>query len=183
MFIRSLKPKEKAYTVTETSLERGGGRFCIKITPAGEKDFYILYYKKGMRKFMLLGRYGSISLKESRGRFNEQSQLLRDGNDPKECRESDSLRKDIEAKAAHQAKELARLQGSIGQLISVWLEHLKQERSPRHYLNARKAIHADVFPVIDSERKANEINKNDIIAVLHRIVGRGSEIQANRTRS
>jgi integrase len=183
MYIRSLKPQEKAYTVTETASERGGGRFCLKVTPGGEKDFYILYYREGKRKFMLLGRYGAIALKDARERFNRQSSLLRDSVDPQELRASEKLRKEIEAKTARELAEREKLQGSIGQLANVWLEYLHKDRSFRHYLNAKQAIKSDVLSVIDSERKANTIHKNDIIGVLHRIVSRGSEIQANRTRS
>jgi integrase len=183
MYIRSLKPQEKPYMVTEASKERGGGRFCLKVTTAGEKDFYILYYQDDKRKLMLLGRYGVLSLKEARERFNEQSRLLRDGIAPQEHRSKEEQRKALEVKAMQEAMQKEKMQGSVGQLVDIWLEHLQRERSSRHSQNARQAIKADVLPVIDSERKANTIGKSDIIAVLHRIVARGSEIQANRTRS
>jgi integrase len=86
-YINGLKPKDKKYTVTERTGERGESRLQLNIYPTGVKKFQIQYFLEGNRRRLEFGKYGTgiaeFSLRQARLKFNEFSSLVKKSIDPK----------------------------------------------------------------------------------------------------
>ena len=84
MTIKNLKPRKNAYYATNSTATRGYGKLAVKVNPGGQKHFYIQYRHDGRRKFLPLGAYPEMSLKEAGKRYDKYKQLIYDGIDPRE---------------------------------------------------------------------------------------------------
>ena len=182
MTIKNLKPRKNAYYATNSTATRGYGKLAVKVNPGGQKHFYIQYRHDGRRKFLPLGAYPEMSLKEAGKRYDKYKQLIYDGIDPRErIREHENKLK-AEKKTKEEAAEKARLQGSLGQLVEFYLDDIKKSKSTHYYKDVKSAFNNNLKRT-DLNVKAHEVTKDDIIKILHPIAERGSLIMGNRMRA
>ena len=76
VFIRSLKPKERAYKHFD------GGGLHIHVTPNGSKLWRMAFRFEGKGKLLSFGEYPTVSLKDAREKREEAKKLLAQGIDP-----------------------------------------------------------------------------------------------------
>jgi integrase len=167
MFIRSLKPKVKEYTFRE----KGG--FGIRIMPSGRKVFFYLYRVDGQRRFLNLGEYPDIELKEARNKYDAASaqvKLLKDGlpggADPVQVKTEKSIEREEHRKAQ-----------TVDELITDYIEKHAMVNK-KNWQEDKRILEKDALPTW-GERKAKDIKKRDVVLLLESIVGRGSPGSAN----
>lgn len=167
IFVRNLKPKVKEYT----SREKGG--FGIRVLPSGRKVFFYLYRVDGQRRFLNLGEYPDLELKDARKKYeaaSAQVKLLKDGlpggADPVQVKTEKSVEREEHRKAL-----------TVAELISEYIEkHAKPTK--RSWQEDERILNKDAL-VVWGKRKASEIKKRDIVLLLESIVGRGAPGSAN----
>ena len=72
--------------------------------------------------------------------------------------------------------------GSLENLINYYIDQMRTE-GKRSWKKVRADIDYNVFTVIDKNILAKDVNPTQIRKVLHKIIQRGAEVQANRIRS
>lgn len=160
-FILSLKKAEKEYWTRE------GQGFAIRILPSGEKVWYYIYTFDGRKRFMRLkkGGYPDVTLADAREAFDIAKVKVKNGIDPLEEDQT--------------AKEARRKAPTVADLVSDYIErHAK--RFKRSWEKDQRILNFDVVPTW-GKRKAADIVKRDVVALLERIVDRGSPGMANNT--
>lgn len=173
--IKALKPRSKPYREWEGASDRG---FNIQVTPKGVKTFCLYYKYDGKRRFLNLGRYPDISLSNARSKLRDARDQLGHDQDPQEI-----------IKQARDARELAKqkrreeeLKGTVAQLFDFHCSQMKKDGKKSHK-ETRRILEKDALPVLGAETKAKDIKPHDIKLALHKVIKRGSMIQANRLRS
>jgi len=122
--IRNLKPKEKAYKVSDFE-----GLFVL-VKVSGSKSWRFKYRIDGKEKLLVIGDYPAVTLAQARKARDAAKALLADGNDPNEAKQEDK-RIRMEAKgqtfeklgAAFLAKQ--RIEGKSTATLSKTEYHLK----------------------------------------------------------
>lgn len=183
---KSKAAPDTVFQIKEASKGRGLGVFVVKILPSSAIDFYFQYFVDGKPKSKKIGRFGStkgcLTLAKAKAEFRELSATYSAGVDPK-VQEQEIAKQALEAKQAlDEAERIKNMQGSLAQLAEYFLDHLKQYKGETHYNNVAKAFKKDLF-IISPDKKASDVTKADVIAVLHSITERGSLIMANRMRA
>jgi len=160
--IRGLaKPKERTF------LFEGGTGFGLRLEPSGTKSFVVWYRFNGKQDGVTLGRYPKLSLSDARARVIKIKQKIERGEDPK-----------IEIKKVQRAnKSFYTVEDLCDEYI---IRHAKVNK--RSWREDQRILKKDILPIW-RRRKARDITKDDVIALLDSIVERGAEIQANRTLS
>lgn len=64
--VKSLKPKEKEYIVSDDTRERGTGRLIMRVRPHGVKEWQYRYREGGKRKKLSLGTFPDMTLPKAR---------------------------------------------------------------------------------------------------------------------
>jgi integrase len=159
-FIESLKPKKAArFEVYE------GGGFAIRVSPAGGKTWIWFYRFANRHRRMTLGEYPSTGLADARVKLAEARKLLESGVDPGE--------REVERHKAERTAE------TVAELAEAYLEKWARPRK-RSAAEDERILRKDVLPAW-GKRKAKDVARRDVIALLDAIVDRGSPIAANRT--
>ncbi|MDH3476177.1 MAG: tyrosine-type recombinase/integrase [Rhodospirillales bacterium] len=157
--IAALKPKAERYEVWE------GNGFGCRISRRGVKSWIWLYRFQGKPRRMTFGSYPTMGLATARVRLAEVQETLTKGQDP-----GATL---VVARQADRAAE------TVAELASDYLEkHARAHK--RSAAEDERILAKDIVPAW-GRRKAKEIRRRDVIALLDRIVERGAPIQANRT--
>lgn len=174
------------FQIKEKSRGRGQGVFVARILGSKEIDFYFKYFVDGKEKSKKIGRYGNtqgqLTLAQAKAEFRKLSGTYNSGIDPKILEQDNAQKRAKEKKDQDEIERKKQMQGSVGQLSEFYLAHLKQNTGKTHFRNVQTAFKKDLF-IISSDTKASDINKGDIIKILHAITERGSMIMANRMRS
>jgi integrase len=182
--LKALKPKNKAYLLSEKTKERGAGRLAIEVKPDSSKHFYFLYYLEGKRKLILIDRYkdtpraNGLSVKDARNKKDTYSEIYKENENVKEYL----------AEQEQQEKERKRLkntQGSFEQLVESYVANMKAE-GKRTWSNVDAELKRYVFIPFPElkEVKASDIKVADIKSILARMINElGITTQANRVRS
>lgn len=157
--IAALKPKRERYEVWD----REG--FGIRVTPKGVKSWVWLYRYQGRPRRMTLGRYPAVGLADARQKFAEAQKALGRGIDPGTVV--------VAERAAERAAE------TVSELVDDYLERWAKARK-RSAGEDERLLRRDVLPTW-GRRKAKDITRRDVIALLDRIMERGAPIAANRT--
>jgi integrase len=157
--VAALKPKAHRYEVWD------GQGFGVRVTPRGTKSWIWLYRHKGKPRRLTLGNYPALGLADARLRLAEERKKLDAGLDPGEI--------------IVQAKRAERQAETVAELAECYLEGWARKHK-RSAGEDERTLRKDVFPAWGS-RKAKDIKRKDVIALLDRIEGRGAPIQANRT--
>ncbi len=165
-YIKSLAAKDDRYLVREQA-PRGEGGFCIRVMSTGSKSWQMVYTFEGTRKWMYLGDYPALSLSKAREKFRKMRAILADGKNPGE-----------ETRA--QARE-RRNAWTVNKLCDEFFEkHCRVKKRPRSAHEDELNLKRDVRPAW-GKRKARDIRRRDIVALLDVIMARGAGVQANRT--
>lgn len=159
--IQSQKPRAERYEL----FEAGCPGFGIRISPQGRKTFIYLYRFQGKPKRLTLGTYPTASLADAHLWYAQARKLLNQGGDPGAIEQS------------RQEKE--RRAPAVAALVDEYMErHAKPKK--RSWREDARLLNKDVLPVW-GHRKAKDITRRDVIALLDAIVDRNAPIAANRT--
>jgi hypothetical protein len=157
--IKGLKSKNSPYRLFEKGSDKG---FGIQVTKSGTKSFFLQYALDGKRKFLNLGRYPTISLSDAREKVRDNRELLIKGD--------------------HISQEALKSYGSLEDLINYYIDQMRSQ-GKRSWEKVYADIQYNVFPVLDKNIPAKEVNSAQIRKVIHIIIQRGAVVQANRIRS
>jgi integrase len=157
-FIAALRPKAERYEKWE------GGGFGVRVSPRG-KAWVWVYRHQGRPRRMTLGSYPAMGLADARIKLAEARKLLERGIDPG----------DVEV----QQRKAERVAETVEELAEAYLEKWARPRK-RSAAEDERILRKDVIPAW-RRRKAKDIARRDVIALLDAIVDRGSPIAANRT--
>ena len=163
--IRKLKPKTARYELWED----GRTGLGLRVSPRGRKTFVFMYWLNGKARRMTLGVYGEgdgqLTLADANVKHAEARKAVGEGRDPGN-----------ETVKAHKAEREAE---TVTDLVDEYLEKWARPRKRSADEDAR-ILNKEITPQWGS-RKAKDITRRDIIALLDGIVKRGAPIQANRT--
>lgn len=160
--IASLKPGPKRYI----AWDRGGSGLGVRVSPQGRKVAIFMYRFGGKARMMTLGTLGpSFTLADANRAHADALKKLEKNEDP-------ATQVVAERRAYREAETVKDL---ATQYIESWAKLRK-----RSWREDERILNHDVLPAW-GKRKAVDITRRDVIALLDRIVERGSPIAANRT--
>lgn len=136
--------------------------FGIRVSPDGRKSWILMYRMDGSRRLrrLTLGTYPRLALADARDRAREALHEVSNGKDP-------GYERKIERKAE-----------TFFELSEIYLkEHARKKK--RSFREDERIIEKDLFPDWKT-RKAKEIRRSDVKALLTKKVESGAPIQANR---
>ena len=150
-----------------------GNGFGVRVTPRGAKSFVYLYRFQGKARRMTLGTYAdptpngtpTISLAQARVKLAQAQEKLANGGDP-----------GAELVMQRRAERIAE---TVRELVDDCLDKWARPRK-RSADEDERILKKDVLPSW-GRRKATDIRRRDVIALLDGIVARGAPIAANRT--
>ena len=152
--VAALKPKAHRYEVWD------GQGFGVRVTPRGVKSWIWLYRYNGKPRRMTLGNYTALGLADARLRLAEARRVLDTGRDPGAIIVQEKL-------AERQAETVAEL--------AEWYLEGWARKHKRSAGEDERILRKDVIPAWGS-RKAKDIPRKDVIALLDGIEGRGAPI-------
>ena len=92
-WIKAIKPRERAFRLSEDTKKRGGGRLILEVKPNGAKYFFFQYFRKqngkSKRVLVTIGRFKEsnrepgMSLADARDKGSEFESLRKKGIDIK----------------------------------------------------------------------------------------------------
>lgn len=170
--IKALKPKPKRYDVWQD----GESAFGIRVFPSGIKSFFFMYRFQGRLRRMTLGvyRYHDGPVTESQDLIGLADARVRLAAAKKKL--SESIDPTSEKKKQKEAELTAE---TVGEIIDRYIEDHGGQRS----IEAKtRTLNAEIRPRW-AIRKAKDITRKDVIALLDAIKNRGAPVMANRTRS
>lgn len=154
--VRKLAPKtEGRYDVWDMRVPGLG----IRVFDTGAKSFFLSYRIHGKRRRDTLGRYPEISLAKARQMAFERRGQIANGEDP--------------AKVARKKK--ATFETVSGEFIALHVERHTKTSTARMYT----AILRNEFLPLWGSRAICDIERQDVIALLDKIVARGNGASAN----
>ncbi len=158
--IKSLKPKEKPYKVSD------GEGLIIEVKPTGRKIFRIRYRFEGREKTYTIGHYPTYSLREARETTRQVKKLLSEGIDPNEHKKEAKLQKELETKKI------------FDNIAREFFEFKKDEVSKIHLKKQQGRYRNYISPTL-SNKNIDDITKTDIIELLKSV----KDIQTPTTRN
>lgn len=157
--VKNLKAKTTRYELWE------GNGFGIRVTPSGTKSWVFVYHHAGRSRRMTLGTYPFMTVAKAHEAHGKALADLEQGVDP--------------GAAIVRQRRVDRAAPTLGDLATEYLERWAKPRK-RSWKEDQRILNKDVLPLWRWS-KAKEITRGDVIALLDRIVDRGSPIAANRT--
>ena len=116
---------------------------------------------------MTFGKYPDVSLARARERHAEQRSILAEGLDP-------MAQKKAEKTAVRIATE-----HSFATVAGQWLEHWKDDKSPRHVDSTQRRLSANILPTL-GPLQMDEIQAPEIVAMVRAVESRGARDVAKR---
>lgn len=159
--IRSLKPQDKPYKVTD---EKG---LFLLVNPNGSKLWRYKYRVLKKEKLLSLGAYPAISLAMAREGRDEARKVVAMGGDPSANKKAHKV--GLELKAAN----------SFHSLVLEWHEWLKPDISPETSKKNWRLFERDVLPWM-GEAHTNDIEAVQLLDMARRIEARGTPDTAKR---
>ena len=159
--VRNAKPGDKPAKMFD---ERG---LFLIVTPAGGKWWRLRYKFDGKEKLLSLGVYPDVSLKDARDRRDEARKLLANAIDPGENRK------------VQKATKVERAANSFEAIAREWFAKNRETWAASHADKIIKRLENDVFPWLGGKAIA-EITAPDVLSILRRIEGRGTNDTAHR---
>lgn len=178
------KPTEKDIWISEDAA-KGHGRFCLRITKAGEKIFYFRYTgPNGDRVRLPLGGYDSagtagLTLKGAREKAGELSRLYQSGivdikghlEAEGRLREAERAAEEAKLEAERLAAERALARLTVQGLFDKWaIAQLSRHKDGGKEIT--RIFEKDVLPVI-GKLFADEVRKGHISEIVDSILARG----------
>jgi len=158
---------------------KGHGRFCLRITRAGERVFYFRYTASGgKREYLPLGGYDSsgttgLTLKDARAKAGELSLLYQSGvTDIKGHLDKEQRRIEAEQTAKQKAAEIEAARLTVKDLFEKWFE-MRVSKHKDGGKNIRRLFEKDVLPAI-GPLPAHLIRKGHIMEITDAIEERGA---------
>jgi integrase len=171
-----LKVTGKRYEVYRATGERGMGRLGVEVSNTGTKRWLYRYFFEGQRKYIRLGLVSdNFVMTQAQAECDQYAELLGKKIEPKV--EIERLQKQED-----EAKKVEGMKGSIQQLFIAYTDKMETD-GKRTYDAVLKALEKEVYPFIEPETKAKEIQPTDIIPILSTMIQRGAIVQSNRVRS
>lgn len=157
--IKSLKPEDKTYRMTE------GNGFYIRVTPKGKKAWLYRYYFADKDHTVTLGYYPSMSLSQARMAYQKLYDLWQSGIDPK----------------AHISEIEIKKSNTVQKLVTEWYENyiLKHRKRPEAI---KQLMSADIIPLL-GDVELTKLTTTVITEALDKIVNRGARVHANKVLS
>lgn len=164
--VQNAKPQAKPYKLHD---DRG---LFLLVTPAGGKLWRFKYRRPATKSenLLALGAYPAVSLRKAREKREEARTLLADGIDPG---------------AQRKATKAASAAAAANSLEVVTREYLAMRAGQRTAGTATRAqawMEQHIFPLLGT-RPMDDIEAPELLAVLQRMVKRGTVDSANRVRS
>jgi integrase len=173
--IRNLVLKETAY---ECMADKEPG-FGVRVHPSGTLTFFYQYKIDGKRRYLTLGNYPKLSLKNARELYQAELSKVKalrrgsaDGIDPVVEKKRKQEQRIAEENAHSQSK-------TISELCKEYIEKYAS-KFKRSWQEDERILNKEVIPLWGN-RKAHDIKKRDIIVLEEAIVERGSPGMANNT--
>jgi integrase len=141
--------------------DEGTPGFGLRVSETGRKTWVVLYRHLGKLRRLTLGTYPTLPLADAR----EQAK--------------DALRSAAKGKDPAGEKKATRLGDTFGDLAEDYIE-LYAKPNKRSWKEDRRALDRDLLPKFKN-RKAADIKRREVIALLDRIKARGAAVLANRT--
>lgn len=162
--IQALKPKTSRYIEWKDN----GDGLGIRVSPKDRKTFVYMYRYDGKSRMLTLGEYGTgkskLTLAKAQKAHGAALAALDDGIDP-----------GAEAVTGRQA---ARTAPTVADLAKEYLDrHAKTKK--RSWAGDERILNHDVLPTW-KRKKAADIRRRDVLALVESIADRGAPIQANR---
>lgn len=161
--IRSLKPKDKLYRVTD------GNGLTLEIAPTGSKLWRWRYYFQGKPQMYSLGRYPDLTLAEARKKRDEARMLVRDGKHPTREKKANVLRRKTEG------------ENTFEHVARYCLKVMQKDLSEKYATQNLTRLEQHVFPKI-GHLPITEITIPDIVHVVEGISNRGTREIAKRAK-
>jgi integrase len=159
--IRGAKPAAKPVRMFD------GGGLYLEISPAGGKLWRFKYRIGGKEKRLALGVYPDVGLKDARAKRDAARNLLANDVDPGEHRKVQT------------AAKVERAANSFEAIAREWFAKQQPTWAASHADKIIMRLQDDVFPWLGGKPIA-EITAPDVLAVLRRIEGRGTNDTAHR---
>ncbi len=159
--LKKAKSRDEAYSMSD------GGGLYLWISPSGGKLWRWAYRFENKRKLMALGKYPDVSLAQAREQHSEARKLLATGIDPMAQRKSEKT------------AEKAAIENSFQSVVTLWLEHWQDGKSPRHVDYVKRRIDGDILPCLGA-RPIAEIEAPELVAMTKAIQDRGARDIAKR---
>ena len=132
----------------------------LRVSSSGRKTWFIMYRSNGRLRRLTLGTYPALSLADARGQATAARHAVAEGEDP--------------AVQKYDARHAPTMADLAVQYLDMYAKvHKKSWREDA------RLLHHEILPTW-GYRKAFDITRRDVIALLDRIVERGAPIQANR---
>jgi integrase len=161
--ITALKRRSARYEVWD------GEGFGVRVTPHGSKSFVWVYHFEGRPRRMTFGTYPQMTLADARVALSNARKALERGEDP--------------GKRAVEGRQAERDAPTVDELCAEYLErHAKRKKKKRSADEDERQINRDVLPRWRG-RKAKDITRRDVVAVLDAVVDRGAPVAANRLQA
>lgn len=158
-FVEAIKPPTTV--AQEDYWDEGLTGFGVRVSKEGKKSWFVKYRLGSRRPRVTFGVYPILGLADAR----RQAQAI-----------LNEAAQGVDVSAQKRAQRLAETVQDLGEL---YLErHAKLNK--KSWEEDQRILQREVFPKWGS-RKATELARRDVIALLDAIVARGSPIQANRT--
>lgn len=145
-----------------------GGGLHLLITANGSKLWRLAYRFDGKQKNLSFGAYPDVSLLEAREKRDEAKRLLANDHDP-----SDTVKSKRAEKQASKAN-------TFKVWAEKWLEHWKEDKSPRHAGYTLRRLDADIYPAI-GDMPIADIEAPHIADAMRKIADRGALDIAKRS--
>lgn len=163
--IRKTKPADKPQKL------RDGGGLYLLLRPDGARWWRFDYRRPvtGKRNTLSLGTYPAVGLADARERHAAARKLLADGIDPGAQRK------------AEKATDAERAANSLEALTREYQAKMASGRTEGTARRAQRWMEQHIFPLIGA-RPIAEVEAPELLAVLQRMVKRGTVDSANRIR-
>ena len=163
--LQALKPKAKRYVAWKDN----GDGLGVRVSPQGRKTFVYMFRFDSKPRMLTLGVYGKgkdrLTLAQAQKAHGDALERLENGIDP-----------GAEAVTERQADRTA---PTVGDLCAEYMErHAKAKK--RSWEKDARILGHDVLPLW-GRKKAIDIRRRDVLALVEGIADRGAPIQANRT--
>src|SRR6266571_7011557 len=132
----------------------------LRVAEGGRKTWFVMYRIHGRLRRLTLGTYPALSLADARDKALKAKHDVAEGDDPAT------------------AKQQARHAPLLADIAAEYLErHAKIHK--KSWRGDKRMLDKEVVPAW-GKRQAVTITRRDVLALLDRIVERGSPIEANR---
>jgi integrase len=159
-FVESMKPPERGQI---EYWDRKTPGFALRVSQGGQKAWVLLYRHQGRLRRLTLGTYPILGVADARDMAKARLAEVQQGNDPatakRDRRESDTF-------AALSDRYLT--------------EYARSKKRASSVHEDEKMLRRELLPIWGA-RKAGDITRRDVIALVDGIAARGAGIAANRT--